>query len=78
MTVTDAEQLYALLPAYVRLRDETDGGGVLRALISVIAEQAQVVGDGLEQLYDDQFVSDVEDALSRAGLRPNALVLELR
>lgn len=56
MTVTDAEQLYALLPAYVRLRDETDGGGVLRALISVIAEQAQVVGDGLEQLYDDQFV----------------------
>jgi diguanylate cyclase (GGDEF)-like protein len=29
------------------------------------------------QLYDDQFVSDVEDALSTAGLPPNALILEL-
>jgi hypothetical protein len=56
MSTTDADQLYALLPAYVRLRDQTDGGGVLRALIGVIAEQAQVVGEGLDQLYDDQFV----------------------
>jgi hypothetical protein len=56
MSVTDADQLYALLPAFVRLRDQTDGGGVLRALIGVIAEQAQVVGLGLDQLYDDQFV----------------------
>jgi hypothetical protein len=56
MSVTDPDQLYALLPAFVRLRDETEGGGVLRALIGVIAEQAQVVGLGLDQLYDDQFV----------------------
>lgn len=56
MSATDAETLYALLPAFVRLRDETSGGGVLRALMGVIAEQAQVVLDGLDQLYDDQFV----------------------
>jgi hypothetical protein len=56
MSSTDADQLYALLPAYVRLRDQTAGDGVLRALIGVIAEQAQVVGEGLDQLYDDQFV----------------------
>lgn len=56
MTATDADTLYGLLPAVVRLRDETSGGGVLRALITVIAEQAQAVEAGLEQQYDDQFV----------------------
>ena len=56
MSVTDPDQMYALLPAFVRLRDQTDGGGTLRALVGVIAEQAQVVGLGLDQLYDDQFV----------------------
>jgi hypothetical protein len=52
----DADTLYALLPAFVRLRDQTQGGGALQALIGVIAEQAQVVSAGLDQLYDDQFI----------------------
>ncbi len=56
MSTFDADTLYALLPAFVRLRDQTQGGGALQALIGVIAEQAQVVSAGLDQLYDDQFI----------------------
>ncbi len=56
MNSTDAEALYALLPAFVRMRDQTEGNGVLRALVGVIAGQAQVVSAGLDQLYDDQFI----------------------
>jgi hypothetical protein len=55
-TSTDADALYALLPAFVRLRDQTQGGGALQALVGVIAEQAQVVSASLDQLYDDQFI----------------------
>ena len=55
-TSTDADALYALLPAFVRMRDQTQGGGVLQALVAVIAEQAQVVSASLDQLYDDQFI----------------------
>jgi len=56
MSSTDADTLYALLPAFVRLRDQTEGNGVLQALVGVIAGQAQVVSAGLDQLYDDQFI----------------------
>ncbi len=56
MSSADADALYNLLPAFVRLRDQSQGGGVLQALVGVIAEQAQVVGAGLDQLYDDQFI----------------------
>ena len=56
MSGTDADALYALLPAFVRIRDQAEGGGVLRALIGVIADQAQVVSTGLDQLYADQFI----------------------
>ena len=56
MSPVDADALYALLPAFIRMRDQTQGGGVLRALVGVIAEQAQVVSGGLDQLYDDQFI----------------------
>ena len=55
-TSTDADALYALLPAFVRMRDQTQGGGALQALVGVIAEQAQVVSASLDQLYDDQFI----------------------
>ena len=48
---TDADALYALLPAFVRMRDQTQGGGVLQALVGIIAEQAQVVSASLDQLY---------------------------
>jgi hypothetical protein len=56
VSTLDADSLYSLLPAFVRLRDETQGGGALQALVQVIAEQAQVVSAGLDQLYDDQFI----------------------
>jgi hypothetical protein len=56
MSTTDADTLYGLLPAFIRLRDVTEGGGVLQALVAVIAGQAQVVDAGLDQLYDDQFI----------------------
>ena len=53
---TDADALYALLPAFVRMRDQTEGGGVLQALVGVIAGQAQVVSAALDQQYNDQFI----------------------
>jgi len=56
MSVDDIERLYALLPAWVRLRDQTEGGGTLKALLGVIASQAGVVAADLDQLYDDQFI----------------------
>jgi hypothetical protein len=78
MTATDPDQLYALLPAFVRLRDRTEGNGVLRALIGVLAEQAQAVSAGLDQLYDDQFVETcapwvlpyIGDLIGYTPLRP--------
>jgi hypothetical protein len=51
----DAQTLYQLLPAIYRIRD-TDQGGSLQALLSVIAEQAQVMEEDLAQLYDDLFI----------------------
>jgi hypothetical protein len=51
-----AEAIYGLLPAWIRLRDQTEGGGVLRALVGVLAAQAQVVSEGLDELYDNQFI----------------------
>jgi hypothetical protein len=51
----DAERLYALLPALYRLRDHAHGEP-LRALLEVVADQAAVLEESLEQLYDDQFV----------------------
>jgi hypothetical protein len=51
----DTEELYRLLPAVYRLRDH-DEGGPLRALIAVLAEQAAVVQEGVEQAYDDLFI----------------------
>ena len=50
-----AEALYALLPAIYRARD-AEQGYPLRELVAVIAEQAAVVEESIEQLYDDQFI----------------------
>ena len=63
----DANRFYELLPAVYRIRDaelaeqaELLSGelqdGPLRALLSVIAEQAAVLEEDLDQLYDDQFI----------------------
>jgi hypothetical protein len=51
----DAQALYQLLPAVYRIRD-AEQGGPLQALVTVIAEQAQVMEEDLAQLYDDLFI----------------------
>ncbi len=51
----DAARLYSLLPAIYRIRDDAEGKP-LEALITVLAEQAEVLEENLEQLYDDQFI----------------------
>jgi len=51
----DAQRLYELLPAIYRIRD-AEQGLPLKALLTVIAEQAGVLEENLSQLYDDQFV----------------------
>ena len=51
----DVERLYELLPAIHRIRDQ-EQGGPLRALLSVIADQAAILEEDLAQLYDDQFI----------------------
>lgn len=56
----DAETLSRLLPALYRLRDE-EQGGPLKALLSVIAEQAAAIEEDLEQLYDDHFIETCAD-----------------
>jgi hypothetical protein len=51
----DARALYGLLPAVYRTRDAASGGP-LQALFAVMAAQAAVVEDNINQLYDDQFI----------------------
>jgi len=78
MSSTDADALYALLPAFIRMRDQTEGTGSLQALVGVIAGQAQVISNALDQLYDDQFIETCElwavpyigDLIGFAPLRP--------
>jgi hypothetical protein len=55
MTAIDADAIYALLPATVKIRDK-QSGGALRDLIGVIAGQTAVIDDNLAQLYDDLFI----------------------
>ncbi|MEA3043914.1 MAG: hypothetical protein QOH47_1752 [Sphingomonadales bacterium] len=55
-----AANLYALLPAIYRIRD-AEAGHPLRELIGVIAEQAAIVEESIEQLYDDQFIETCAD-----------------
>lgn len=50
-----ADAIYALLPAIHRTRDAAQGGP-LRALIGVIAEQADVLDADLQSFYADQFI----------------------
>jgi hypothetical protein len=55
-----AQRLYDLLPAIYRIRDHEKSES-LRELLSVIAEQAAVLEENLEQLYDDQFIETCAD-----------------
>ncbi len=52
---SDPERLLTLLPAHVRVRDE-QSGGVLRALLSVVAGELDVLERELTGLYDGWFV----------------------
>ena len=51
---TEADRLYALLPAVYRTRD-AENGGPLRGC-EVVAAQAEVVAENIRQLYDELFV----------------------
>jgi len=63
----DVNRIYELLPAVYRIRDtevaqrlgQSEGvskQGPLKALLTVIAEQAAVLEEDLDQLYDDLFI----------------------
>lgn len=54
------DELYALLPAVHRRRD-AEHGGPLRALLTVVAEQAAVVQEDIERLYDNWFIETCDD-----------------
>jgi hypothetical protein len=55
-----AEDIYNLLPAIYRIRDE-EGAGALRALVTVFAKQAGVVESDIAQLYENWFIETCED-----------------
>ncbi|MET8543450.1 hypothetical protein ABZW03_22795, partial [Kitasatospora sp. NPDC004799] len=59
-TSRDPDGLAELLPQWHRLRD-ADAGEPLRALLAVIAEQVDVVRDGIDQGYRDWFVETAAD-----------------
>lgn len=56
----DADRLYQLLPAVVRLRDAGQGEP-LRALLAAFAQQFAALEENIEQLYDDQFIETCAD-----------------
>src|SRR6516164_2553068 len=56
----DAKRIYESLPAIYRTRD-AERGEPLKALLSVIADQAGVLEEDLAQLYDDQFIETCAD-----------------
>lgn len=63
----DAENLYNLLPAIYRIRD-AERGEPLKALLSVIADEAVILDDNLAQLRDDMFIETCSSwALSYIG-----------
>lgn len=54
------DRLYELLPVIYRMRD-AEQGEPLRALLQVIAEQANLVEDDIQQLYENWFIETCED-----------------
>lgn len=55
-----ADRLYALLPTVHRMRDASQGYP-LKALLRVLAEQADTVQDDIEQLYDNAFIETAQE-----------------
>lgn len=52
----DQDRIYELLPAIYRLRDAEAGGGALRDLMGVIAEQAEAMEEDIAALYRNWFI----------------------
>jgi hypothetical protein len=51
----DIETVYALLPAWIRLRDTTQGGP-LKDFLSVVVDQVAALEEDLAQSYDNLFI----------------------
>jgi len=61
-TTQYSDRLFQLLPAIHRMRDEDEqSGGALRALLSVIGREVQLVERDILQLYDNWFIETCED-----------------
>jgi hypothetical protein len=56
----EPDGLAELLPLWHRMRD-AEAGGPLRALLAVVAEQADVVRTGVELTYENWFVETAQD-----------------
>ena len=73
----DLQKLYDLLPVLYRIRDSELAGqlpngeeayGPLKAYLSVISEQVEVLEENLDQLYDDHFIETCSEwAVSYIG-----------
>jgi hypothetical protein len=72
------DRLYQLLPAVYRVRDRTEAGEELRALLAVLEDQLQLLEADVERLYDDWFIETCQewvvpyigDLLGARGLTP--------
>ncbi len=56
----DAQKLLDLLPAIYRLKD-AENGGALEGLLAVLAEQAQVVNQDIQGLYENWFIETCDE-----------------
>jgi hypothetical protein len=56
----DTEKLYKLLPAVYKIRD-AERGEVLKAFLSVLAGQAEVVEEDIARLYDNWFIETCDE-----------------
>ena len=54
------QQVYELLPAIYRVRD-ADQGEPLKALVTVLAQQAALVESDIDRLYDDWFIETCQE-----------------
>src|SRR6476620_10600482 len=57
-----ADRIYELLPAIYRVRD-AEQGGKLRALVEVLAREADVVERDVANLYEDWFIETCDEWL---------------
>jgi hypothetical protein len=58
--MTMAAEMWELIPAVYRRRD-AESGDVLRAIVEVLGEQADIIRDDIARLYDDWFIETCDD-----------------